>query len=89
MFQQQKIWVKGSLSTEFASCFDRFGVRILITSSNQRLWRRVRRFPAEVSPWKKEIKAAKRQSEHQKTSNFSAQAQGNQHEIRIAFFQRD
>ena len=47
-------------------------------------------FPADVSPWKKAIGAAKRQSGHQNVSNVSAcKAQGNQHEIRIAFFERD
>ena len=41
-------------------------------------------------PLKKAIGAAKRQSGHQKISNFSAsKAQDNQHEIRIAFFERD
>ena len=41
-------------------------------------------------PLKKAIGVAKRQSGHQKNSNFSAcKAQGNQHEIRIAFFERD
>ena len=41
-------------------------------------------------PLKKATGAAKRQSGHQKISNFSAfKAQGNQHEIRIAFFRRD
>ena len=41
-------------------------------------------------PLKKAMGAAKQQSGHQKVSNFSAcQAQGNQHEIRIAFFERD
>ena len=44
---------------------------------------------AEVS-LKKAIEVAKRQPEHQKISNFSAcKAQGNQYEIRIAFFKRD
>ena len=39
---------------------------------------------------KKVIGAAKRQSGYQKILNFSAcRAQGNQHEIRIAFFERD
>ena len=57
------------------------------TSSNQRLWRHVRRFPAEVS-LKKAIGAVKRQSGHQ-ISNFPAcKAQGNQHKIRIAFFKQ-
>ena len=41
-------------------------------------------------PLQKAIGAAKRQSGHQKFSNFSAcKAQGNQHEIRIAFFERN
>ena len=41
-------------------------------------------------PLKKAIGAAKRQSGHKKTSNFSAcKAQGNQHEIRTALFERD
>ena len=44
----------------------------------------------DVSPWKKATGAAKRQSGHQKISNLSAcKAQGNQHEIRIAFFKRN
>ena len=44
----------------------------------------------EVSPWKKAVGAAIWQSGHQKISNFSARkAPGNQHEIRIAFFERD
>ena len=39
---------------------------------------------------KKEIGAAKRQMRHPKISNFSAcKAQENQHEITIAFFERD
>ena len=43
-----------------------------------------------IEPLKKAMGAAKRQSGHQKISNFSAcKAQGNQHEIRIAFFERD
>ena len=41
-------------------------------------------------PLRKEIGAAIWQSGHQKISNFSAcQAQDNQHEIRIAFFERE
>ena len=44
----------------------------------------------ESEPLKKGIGAAKPQSEHQKISNFSAcKAQGNQHEIRIAFCESD
>ena len=41
-------------------------------------------------PLIKKIVAAKRQSGHQNILNFSAcKAQGNQHEIRIAFFERE
>ena len=41
-------------------------------------------------PLKKAIRAAVWRSGHQKISNFSAcKAQGNQHEIRNAFFERD
>ena len=41
-------------------------------------------------PLKKRNRAAKRQSGNQKMSNFSAcKAQTNQHEIRVAFFERD
>lgn len=58
---------------------------------NQRLWTRVRKFPAEVSSEKKQaIRATKRKSGHQKIWNFSAcKAQVNQYEIRIAFLERD
>ena len=41
-------------------------------------------------PLKKAMRAAKQQCGHPKISNFPAcKAQGNQHEIRIAFFEHD
>ena len=44
----------------------------------------------ESEPLNKAKGAAKRQSEHQKISKFSAcKTQGNQHEISIAFVERD
>ena len=51
---------------------------------------RSKELPAEMSPWKKPIGAAIWKTVYQKISNFTAhKPQDNQHEIRIAFLERD
>ena len=65
--------------------------KVLVTSSNQRLYMEMR---SKVSGGSEPLKKAKgaifRSPGHQKFSNFSScKAQGNQHKIRITFLKRD